>query len=373
MAFALYSTGLGAGPLSTDESAILQTALAIDRQPFRLFFQVDGERWLQPIPVYFTALAGFVAPADLAARYATAAVGTLDVALMFVLGRRLFSQWLAGFGAALLLLATPAHFVHARLGTDAIYVVPFVLIWMISMLGHVRDGRASSASAAAFTLGVGVYTQPAAPLTMAFLLVVTLAVMWASGRGTFPNVLLPISAFLLPLAGAVAWFAAHPQTYPDTFGRWFIHAAHLRFPLDGLRAFVNWTTLGTRVSYYWGFFDPSWLFVEGPADSDPALQSRAPFLWVTLPLLVAGVAWSLKTVPVGVATLLLGGLAVSPLAASTLGQPHAIASAMAAVPCVVVLGMGGLVSGLYHHSLVWRSLSWLAITAGLIELGRLHL
>ena len=90
-------------------------------------------------------------------------------------------------------------------------------------------------------------------------------------------------------------------------------------------------------------------------------------------MLVAGVIWSLTAVPLGVATLLLAGLAVSPLAASTLGQPHAIASAMGVVPCVVVLGTGGLVTGLYHHSLVWRSVSWLAITACVIEFGRLNL
>ena len=37
-------------------------------------------------------------------------------------------------------------------------------------------------------------------------------------------------------------------------------AAHLRIPLDGVRAFVNPGTLGNRASLYWGFWDPSWLF-----------------------------------------------------------------------------------------------------------------
>ncbi len=369
-AFAIYSAAFTVAPPSTEESAILRLAATIGDQPFRLFFQVDGERWLQPIPVYLTAVAGLVAPADHAARYATAAIGTLDVVLMFVLGGRIFNQWLAGVGAALLLLATPAHFVHARLGTDAIYIVPFVLIWMISLFAHVRHGRDSSAVAAAFSLGAGVYTQPAAPLTMAFLLLVTLAVIRGSGRGNVRSMLMTVSAFALPVAGAAAWYLANPQTYADTFGRWFIHAAHLRFPLDGLSAFVNWTTLGTRVSLYWGLFDPSWLFFGGPADSHTALEGRAPFLSISLPLIAAGVAWSLRATPVGVATLLLAGLAASPLAASTLGQPHAIASAMAVVPFVVVLGMGGLVSTLQHHSLLWRCVGWFAIAASVIEFGR---
>ena len=59
---------------------------------------------------------------------------------------------------------------------------------------------------------------------------------------------------------AAWWFFRHPDTYADTFGRWFIFAAHVRDPIAGLQAQINSNTLGVRASLYWGFWDPSWLF-----------------------------------------------------------------------------------------------------------------
>ncbi len=366
--FAVYAAASGTALPSPGELELLQQAAGLHEGRLRLFFQVADERWLQPIPVYLTALAALVAPAGSAARYATAAAGAIDVALMFVLAQRLFPRRLIPLGAALLLLVTPAHYVHARLGTDAIFVLPFVLTWLICLADYLRDGRTVSAVAGAFALGAGVYSQPAAPLTMMFLLVVTLAAMGASARLTARSAVISIGAFTVPLLLAAGWFAAHPQSYADTFGRWVIHAAHLRFPLDGVRALVNWTTLGTRVSLYWGFFDPSWLFFDGPA-APQALRGSAPFFLATLVLLVPGVRWTLTHASAGVKALLLGGVAVSPLAASTLGEPHAIHSAMTVVPMVLIVATAGVVTALSHGKRVWQALAWLAMAACAADFG----
>ncbi len=366
VAFAFYAASPSTSSPSAGELELLAQAARLSDGGWRLFFQVADERWLQPIPVYLTALAGLVAPADLAARYATAAAGAVDVALMFVLVKRLFPHRLVPCGAALLMLATPAHYVHARSGTDAIFVLPFVLIWLICLTDYLRDGRAVKAVAGALALGAGVYAQPAAPLTMMFLMAVALTAMGASGRLNARSAVISLAAFSAPLLLAAAWFAAQPQSYPDTFGRWAIHAAHLRFPLDGVRAFVNWTTLGTRVSLYWGFLDPSWLFFDGPSAA-MALRGSAPFLLATLVLLVPGVRWTLRQPSTGLRAVLLGGLAVSPLAASTFGEPHAIHSAMAIVPFMTVLATAGVVSALSHGSRAWRITAWMAIGACVID------
>lgn len=372
VAFALYAAARSTTPPSPGELELLQQAATLNDGPWRLFFQVAGEQWRQPIPVYLTALAGLAAPADLAARYATAAAGAIDVALMFVLARRLFPHRLVPYGASLLLLVTPAHYVHARLGTDAIFLLPFVLIWLICLADHLRDGRIVNAAAGALALGAGVYSQPAAPLTMMFLLVVTLAAMGAAGGLSIRSAAIAVGAFSVPLLLAAGWFIAHPTSYADTFGRWLIHAAHLRFPLDGVSAFFNWTTLGTRVSLYWGFFDPSWLFFDGPA-ARSALRGSAPFLWATIVLLVPGVRWTLTQVSAGVKVMLLGGLAVSPLAASTFGEPHAIYSAMAVVPIVLILATAGVVSALSQGGRAWRTVAWTAIAACAADFGAFYL
>jgi hypothetical protein len=36
------------------------------------------------------------------------------------------------------------------------------------------------------------------------------------------------AAVTVPIA---LWFMVHPASYVDTFGRWFLHAAHIRNPL----------------------------------------------------------------------------------------------------------------------------------------------
>jgi len=371
VAFILHSAFLGSTPPSPGELELLQQAALVSNGSWSLFFQVSAERWLQPIPVYATALAGLIAPTDLAARYATAAAGALNVGLMFLVARRLFHHRLAPYGAAVLLLVTPAHLVHARLGTDAIYVLPFVLVWLICLGGYLRDGRTGHLVAGAFALGAGVYSQPAAPLTMMFLMAVSLAALGVSGRLSARTAGVSLATFALPLLLAAAWFAANPQSYADTFGRWAIHAAHLRFPLDAVRAFVNWTTLGTRVSLYWGFFDPSWLFFDGPS-SAIALRGRAPFLLATLVLLVPGIRWALAQ-SAAVRVLLLGGLVVSPLAASTFGEPHAIHSAMAVIPLVLLLATAGATAALSTGSRTWRTVTWIAMAAGAADFARFYL
>jgi hypothetical protein len=183
---------------------------------------------------------------------------------------------------------------------------------------------------------------------------------------------LPAAAFVLPLAPLALWFAAHPQTYPDTFGRWAIHAAHIRFPLDGLQAFVNWTTLGTRVSLYWGFFDPSWLFFDAAPSSGSPLRGASPFLFATSILLVTGVSRGLRLALPAWTQTLLAGLAVAPLAASTFGQRHAIGDALAIVPFAVVIATGGLAHFFQRKGATARTLAWVVVVALLIDFARFY-
>jgi len=125
------------------------------------------------------------------------------------------------------------------------------------------------------------------------------------------------------------------------------------------------------VSLYWGFFDPSWLFFDGPA-SATALRGRAPFLLATLVLLVPGIRWALAQ-SAAVRVLLLGGLLVSPLAASTFGEPHAIHSAMAVVPLVVLLATAGATTALSTGSRTWQAITWIALAAGAADFARFYL
>lgn len=370
LAFGLSAIRTSA-PLSPAEHDFLRQASGIGpaANGFPVFFHLDEEHWLQPVAVYATALVGLISALGNAGRLAASAIGGLNVALIFLLSRRLYPSTPVAVGTALLLMVTPAHVAYASTGVDAIYPLPFVLAWLLALVSYFETGDRRLAAAGAFALGAGVYSHPSAPLTMAFLLVVTLVAIWVSGRRSAPGLAVPAAAFVAPLAVAVWWLAANPTAYPDTFGRWAIHAAHLVSPWDGVRAFVNWNTLGTRLSLYWGSLDPSWLFFDGPASATPPLHGGSPFLFATAVALVAGVSQRLRADWSPVTLLLLTGVAVAPLAAATFGAPHAIADFLVIVPLVVVLAAGGVAGWMARDDGWWSTLGWVVIAALAIDAG----
>jgi len=134
---------------------------------------------------------------------------------------------------------------------------------------------------------------------------------------------------------AAWWFFRHADTYADTFGRWFVFAAHARDPIAGLQAQINSNTLGVRASLYWGFWDPSWLFFA-------AKDTAAPLLLLSLPLIVLGIVNCLRQADRSVGAILLGSALILPIAGATLGAPHYLSEAAGVLPILALLsGLGG--------------------------------
>ena len=361
IALGLYTFRITAQPPSADEIVMQRQAqslwltghdLAGRQTP--LLLQVDEDHWQQPVPVYAVALMSALAPADMASRLASAVFGAMSVGLLYLLVSRLYADRWTPLAAALLFATTPAQVVHTRTGVDAIYVLPFVIFWLIGVREWLSSRSLAPLLAGVFALGVGVFTQPAAPLTMAFLLTVSLAALWRSGRGGMRSFSAVIAAFAMPVSAVAVWFALFPETYRDTFGRWAIHAAHLRFPLDGIRSLVNWTSLGSRTSIYWGSFDPAWLFLDGPPMPGDVLHGTAPFLFGTAILSVLGIAQLLRSGSPPWVLTLLAGAAVTPLAASTFGVPNAIGSLLPLMLFVVLFAAEGIARSQATLSLVTR-------------------
>ena len=346
----LYAARLGPPPpLSADEAALHAQAQSIAANGrdttgriAPLFFQVSEERWLQPIPVYTTAaVLAVTGGGEWGSRFGAVRPVVLGAVLIYLIGRRLFRrEWLA-IACSVLLVTTPALYTYGRLANDGPYSLPFVLIWLYCLLAFRDRPRAWLLVIAGVALGLGVYSQPGGPITMALLAAITVPVLGASGHRT-PRALAAFAGgFLLPLLVMVPWFVNHSDSYRDTMGRWAILQAHIRYPLDGLRAFVNWNTLGQRASLYWGFFDPSWLFFRA-AEPTGVLRGAAPFLWPMAVLVPLGIVQALKTGRSPVPILLIGGLVIAPMAAATLGVAHNIGQAMTVVPFAVLLAGFGL-------------------------------
>ena len=365
LAFLLYSIQIGRAPLSVDEIQWLQQAQAITttgrdlagrRTP--LFPQVAGEHWQQPIAVYAAAVMTAVATPPVASRLASALAAATSVGLLYLLLARIYPEGWVPLMATMLFAGTPAMLAYARLGGDAIYPVPFVTAWLLGLWSSLSSGRLRPAVIGAFALGAGVFAQPAAPLAMGFFMLTGLAMLWNAGSRDWRAYGSLVAAFALPVSAAAVWYGRHPETYPDTFGRWVIHAAHLRHPLEGLRALVNWNTLGTRASIYWGSFDPAWLFIDGSDVPGHPLRGVAPFLSLTAVLAGLGLVRVIRSGPKPWLRMLVAGTLVAPLAASTFGVSHAIEAFLPVVPLVVLISAEGLGHWPGRHELIARVLGW---------------
>ncbi|HYB97273.1 MAG TPA: glycosyltransferase family 39 protein [Vicinamibacterales bacterium] len=337
---------LGSRPVDASELTLLHASRAVGPST-PLFFHVANEQWLQPLAVYATALVDAAGGGDLSARIASVVVGAVDVGLVFVAMRLVVSAPAAAIATSVL-LAMPAHMTLARLGTDAIYPTPFVLVWLIGLLRFLQANSMVALAVAAASLGVGVYSHPAAPLTMLWLGIVTVAVAVARQTSAVKNVLVVATALALPLAPAAVWFARFPETYGDTFGRWAVFAAHLRFPLDGLSAQVNWNTLATRASIFWGLLDPSFLFFAGDG------AGAAPLL-VCCALLIPFGAWALLTrVHPLVRVAVLAAAVIPPMIGATFGQRDLAMSAPMLASLAIVAGYG-------MEAIAARSMRWMIV------------
>jgi hypothetical protein len=350
----LYTFRLGAAPLSADEASHLQQALSVSGGSTPLFFHVEGEKWLQPIAVYATALLHAAGAGQMSGRLASALVGAIDVALVLAAARMIFSrEWIA-VATAGVLLASPAHWMFARLGTDAIFPVPFMLLWLIGMLRFFRWDSPASLALAGASLGIGVYAHQTAPLVMAWLWVMSLVALLAARRTPLRNVAVLMVSFALTLAPLAVWFTLHPTTYMDTFGRWAILKAHIRFPLDGLRAQINWNTLSNRASLFWGMLDPSFLFFATRANP------VAPLLLCSALLVPLGVLHLITSAQTGTRVVLLAAALVPPLVASTFGLSQDLGGLVAMTAAVALLAGAGV------QSLKDRSTAWTVVTVALV-------
>ena len=256
IALLLFLFRLSALPLSQAESDFNTQAQSIANDHTPLFFHVREQQWLQPAAPYANAAIRAVGGDDVSGRLASAVAAAISVALLFLIAHEITGPWWANILASVTLMLTPAFWSFAQRGTDAIVPVPLLLLWLLNVLRFLKGDALRTLALAAAMLGISTYTHPAAPLTAVFLWVLTLVVARRRNPARLMAATVVFGAAWLP---AAVWFLRHADTYPDTFGRWFVFAPHVRTPLDGLRAFFNPGTLGNRASAYWGFWDPAWL------------------------------------------------------------------------------------------------------------------
>jgi 4-amino-4-deoxy-L-arabinose transferase-like glycosyltransferase len=322
------------GPVA-DDGALVQRidAVASSTSSYSLFVHHEGETWFQPLAIYPSVLlmkAGVPRVGALAMPGAIAALLTL--VLTSELAARASLSRTHAVLAAVFLLLTPGFVALARSpGADLLLVV-MVLAWCVAVVEHAARPRRWLPIAGGAALAMSAYTQPAGVWTAPIFFALG-AVLWRRAHAGWRAIGLAAVAILVTWLPIVIWLLRHPDFYQDTFGRWAIHAAHVRNPLDGLVAFSRWHVAARRVNAYWDYVSPTFLFASG--------QLFALWAAVVVPLGL----WAAARQPRSDArALVIAAVAAAPVAAVLLDVDRSAALVPTLIPFAAVLAATAVAS-----------------------------
>jgi 4-amino-4-deoxy-L-arabinose transferase-like glycosyltransferase len=365
---ALYASGLDVAPfyIGGDEAqfaghahSIATTARDLNGTRLPLFVRISDplvpnnstQIWYQPVLFYAMAL-GFKAfpVAEWSVRLPTVLIGILDVFLVYAIGRRILPSGYYALLAALMLALTPAHFLMCRQALDYVCPLPFVLGWLWCLVTFNRTGRPWVMLAAGLILGLGVFSHISSWMVMPMLLAVTLATLWPSRQTIRTPGIFVCAGFVIPLLSVVPGMWAHPEALADTMSRYRLEDGRTLTLLEraGLAGGFD---LGQRVSLYWDYFNPSFLFFSGGANPTQATQRAGVFLLASGVFMAFGLyaIWRRRsTIPL--VLLLIFAAAPAPIVLTLPPAPgYSVARAMTLVPFGILIAGFGVVFLLEHQ------------------------
>ncbi len=319
--------------IALDAHAIATTASDLRGRFLPLYFQisefqVNGTIWYQPLIMYATAFfLTFLPLSESVVRFPAVCVGVADVVLIYFLARALFKSEMLAVFAALGLAFTPAHFIHSRFAMDYLFPVPFILAWLLGLTLYDERNDPRFLIGATASLGVGFYSYIGAVLLMPIYFALTVSLLLVR-RAPRRHHLAAIIGFGLPLLFFIGWLIQHPSIYTDTLARYELGNA-------------NRLGVTERVSMYWQYFSPSFLFFNGGSQLVFSTRQAGVFL---LPLAVFLAFGIHRAIAAGspMARIALAGFATAPFAALLLDEGSAINRELEVLPFAIVLCTYGL-------------------------------
>ena len=335
--------GLDSAPLGAyvDETSIGYNAWAISTHAvdehgahLPLYFTAFGE-YKNPVYIYVLSAVLRVLPLTVTTERLPAAVFGLLICLFITLIAWRRSRSLRLTLLALLLLGlTPWLTVESRVGFEVISMLAAVsaALWCLSIAQD--GGRLRWYVAAGCLLGIAVFSYSTGRVAVA-LLVVALAV--AEGTGTrrwlrgWIVTLVPVAAAYAVLG---AWNLAHPGALIARFN--VISIAADSAPLG--------TVIGRFLGNYFTYFGPEFLFVEGDHRARHATQFGGMLLWITLPLILAGLVAAWRKRDQRFMRFVFLGTLVAPVSAALTEEsvPHALRASLM-LPFLLVLAVEGMI------------------------------
>ena len=358
---ALYLANIGHAPIYLHEAEVLfalharsiaTTLHDTNGRLLPLYFQmpqIGVNVWFHPMVVYAMALSLKVLPlSEAAVRLPSVLIGVTDVILIYFIGVRIFRSERWALLAAALLALTPSHFMHSRLAMDYLYPVPFVLAWLLCLLTFLEHRRPATLFAATSFLGVGIYSYIASTVMMPLYLAITLTVIWTTTDRPGRWSLTAIAGFAWPLC-LLIWFVFHPDVIVQTLSRYGMdRSVAAPWPVGaplGVVLETLWRTsrLSGRVSQYWSFFDPAYLFLTGGyANVVNSTRHVGVFPMPFVVLIPVGIVVLLPRRRPVVDALLLVAFASAPLAAClAVPEPYTIDRELELLPFGVLIAVAG--------------------------------
>ena len=327
--------------IAIDAHSIATTGRDLRGELLPLYSQTAEHSWYQPFVIYLTALVLKIAPlSEWVIRLPTVCIAIVNIVLIYFVARHLFaSDWLGVIAAGMLALS-PAHFIHTRYGMDYIYPVPFILGWLLCLVLYSERRRAWMLVAGMTVLGIGFYSYISSIVMMPLYFVFTcLMLVWQKEPPR--SYRLAAAGFLPWLVPFLVWLARHPAAYGATIEKYGVYDANQLNAVQGLRSFLSFTSVSQRLSQYWNFFNPSFLFFGSGTKVMFSTGLAGVFLLTFAVFLIIGIYRALKQ-PTPLSLILVAGLATAPLPALVVAEENAIFRALALLPFGVLLATMGV-------------------------------
>jgi hypothetical protein len=220
-------------------------------------------------------------------------------------------------------------------------------------------------------LGVGFYSYIAAIVMMPVYFAITCGLL-ALRRRPLGDFGVALAGFALPLVPIVPWVLAHPDAIARTAKRYELYGIAHSSPLlnvrtalfRSIRESLHFYAITERVSLYWYYFNPSYLFLTGGLFVIGSTRRAGIFLLPLAVLMPLGINYLLNIRRTGAGALLLAGLITAPLAACLVNEPYAVGRELELLPFGVLLAVVGF-EAMSAMSAMWPSrrsiVRWTAI------------
>jgi 4-amino-4-deoxy-L-arabinose transferase-like glycosyltransferase len=338
LAAALYFWRLDAAPIylapdeviiANDAHALATTGRALNGTWLPLYFAAGANNsWFMPVIYYAIAIVLQVLPlAEWSIRLPVVLAGVSSIALVYLVGRRLYGDRLSALVAAFVIACAPAFFILSRYALDYTLPVPFVLGWLLCVLIAIEGGRSRAWWAAAgLCLGLGWYAYISSLVMMPIYVGLTLVLM-AATRRRWTECALFAAGFLLPLTLFAAWLMQHPEAIAATARRYgFIESTQ-----PAAAALSGSIDIGQMLARLSSFFRFDFLFLLGDTYLPFSTRTVGVFVGASGVLIGAGIFSVVVSRRTPIGFLVLACFLLSPLAASVLRDEGAIRRAIGMV------------------------------------------